>query len=61
MQTKQNMSRQRQSILHYINEIMVTRNGYRILVIEMYSTHIEGKSIIAERFIRLLKKEFINI
>ena len=29
--------------------------------IEMYSTRIEGKSVIAERFIRTLKMKFINI
>ena len=29
--------------------------------IEMYSTRIEGKSVIAERFIRTLKTKFINI
>ena len=28
--------------------------------IEMYSTHNEGKSVIAERFIRTLKNKFIN-
>ena len=28
--------------------------------IEMYSTHNEGKSVIAERFIRTLKLKFIN-
>ena len=28
--------------------------------VEMYSTHNEGKSIIAERFIRTLKNKFIN-
>ena len=26
-------------------------------VIEMYSTHIEGKSVVAERFIRTLKNK----
>ena len=29
--------------------------------IEMYSTHNEGKSVLAERFIRTLKIKFINI
>ena len=29
--------------------------------IAMYSAHNEGKSVIAERFIRTLKKKFINI
>ena len=29
--------------------------------IEMYSTHNEGKSVFAERFIRTLKKIFTNI
>ena len=28
--------------------------------IEMYSTHNEGKSVVAERFIRTLKIKFIN-
>ena len=28
--------------------------------IEMYSTNNEGKSVIAERFIRTLKNKFIN-
>ena len=28
--------------------------------IEMYSTHNEGKSVIAERFIRTLKTKLIN-
>ena len=28
---------------------------------ERYSTHSEGKSVIAERFIRTLKTKFINI
>ena len=28
--------------------------------IEMYSTHNEGKSVVAERFIRTLKNKFIN-
>ena len=29
--------------------------------IKMYSTHNEGKSVVAERFIRTLKKKFISI
>ena len=29
--------------------------------IEMYSTHNEGKSVIAERFIKTLKMKFINM
>ena len=29
--------------------------------VEMYSTHNEGKSVIAKRFIRILKIEFINV
>ena len=29
--------------------------------IEMYSTHNEGKSVVAERFIRTLKNKFISI
>ena len=29
--------------------------------IEMYSTYNEGKSVVAERFIRTLKKIFLNI
>ena len=29
--------------------------------IEMYSTHNEGKSVVAERFIKTLKKKFTNI
>ena len=28
--------------------------------IEMYSTYNEGKSVVAERFIRLLKKRFLS-
>ena len=28
--------------------------------IEMYSTHNEGKSVIAERFIRTLRMKFVN-
>ena len=34
------------------NEIMARKND-----IEMYSTHNEGKSVIAERFIRTLKNK----
>ena len=29
--------------------------------VEKYSTHKEGKSVIAERFIRILKAKFISI
>ena len=29
--------------------------------IEMYSTHNEGKSVVAERFMRTLKNKFTNI
>ena len=29
-------------------------------VIEMYSTHNKGKSVVAERFISTLKNKFIN-
>ena len=35
-----------------INEIMARKNG-----IEMCSTHTEGKSVVAERFIRILKNK----
>ena len=29
--------------------------------IEMYSAHSEGKSVVTERFVRILKNKFINI
>ena len=45
------MDKQRQRILQQINEIMAQKNS-----VEMYSTHSEGKSVVAERFIRNLKK-----
>ena len=45
------MDRQRQQILQQINKIMVKKNP-----VEMHSTHNDGKSAIAERFIGTLKK-----
>ena len=42
-------------MLQQINEIMPTKNA-----IEIYSIHNEGKSVVAERFVRTLKNKFIN-
>ena len=33
----------------------------KINIIKMYSTDNEGKSVVAERFIRTLKKKFLNV
>ena len=44
------MSRQKELILQWINEIMGRKND-----IEIYSTHNEGKPVVAEIFIRTLK------
>ena len=52
MQTKQNMGRSRQRILLEINEIMARKNAT-----EMYLTHNEGKSVVADRFIKTLKNK----
>ena len=36
------------------------KNGLKDNNIEIYSTHNEGKSVAAERFIRILKRKFTN-
>ena len=36
-------------------------NHHWKITVEMYSTHIEGKSVVAEVFIRTLKKNVFNI
>ena len=43
------MGRSRQCVLQQINKIVLTNN-----IIEIYSTHNEGKSVVDERFIRTL-------
>ena len=36
------------------------KNGYKIMIFVMYSTHNEGKSVVAERFITISKNVYIN-
>ena len=49
---QKNIGTQRKQILKQINKIMATD-----IDMEMYSTHNEGKSAVAERFIKTLKSK----
>ena len=57
MQTKQNMSWSRRRILQQIIEIMARKKWYIEKWKKKYSTHNEGKSAVAVRFIRILKNK----
>ena len=57
-QIKQNMGRKRRWISEFHNRTM--KSGQEKNAIEIYATHHEGKSVVAERFIRILKSNIFK-
>ena len=56
----QNANHKKYVLIKTANFIMDQWNHGQKKVTEMYSTHNEGKSVFAERFIRTLKIKLIN-